>query len=946
MAYTFNPFTGTFDNAPSTLKGDSAYSTLCAISGDLVTQDYLHDGFLPLSGGTVTGNLSVEGNFEVGTNSTATIYAEGTLVGINTETPNEELTVVGSISATEVVYASGGNSNIWNESYSLIQSNSASWVSDSTIDSEVRALTSGWVGGNDAYTNLVANSAAYLSSVDLSFLSVSANWDSVYNTVNSNSATAWNYQGFDLKALSGTWQSTYTTVNTNSASWASGPTGVYLPLSGGTVTGNLSVAGNFDVGTNPIATLYAGQSAVGINTETPNEELTVVGDISATGVVYASGGNSNLWNNAYVVATAYSAASSTFLTSETDSQTLTFNESTKNLSISNGNTVSLSALLDDTGMDTGVRALTSNWQNTYTNYSTNSASYATNSTVNSVSSQLVLNTDFNSYKTNVASATATLLPTSVYQSASGVWQDATTVVQANSAQWAVDSTLDAGVRALTAGWVGGNDAYTNLISNSAAYLSAVDLSFLSVSASWNSVYNTVQSNSAANWNYQGSDIKALTGNWESTYTTFRDASSTFLTSETDSQTLSFNEGTKDLSISNGNTVSLSGITASGAYLPLSGGTVTGNLSVARNFDVGTNPIATLYAGQSAVGINTETPNEELTVVGDISATGVVYASGGNSNLWNNAYVIATAYSTASSTFLTSETDSQTLSFNEGTKDLSISNGNTVSLSAFGTGIDTGVRTLTSNWQSTYTTVLANSSSWVNGVSAEKVLARVYNADTVAMSKGDVVYTFGATGDVMSVKLAYNASDATSARTLGFVNETIATGGIGYVVIAGQIDKMSFPLPFQEGDALWLGSTPGSFTRVKPTAPEHGVYLGVVERANNGNGLAYVKVQNGYELDEIHDVLITSVSAGDVIRRNSSNNLWTNTKDGAKWDSVYTTVTAASSNWQSTYTDFSTNSATYVKTVATTTPGTSAITTIVAVSAMPVMQTPGTLYILM
>jgi len=37
MAYTLNPFTGNFDNTPSTLNGDSAYSTLCAISGDLVT---------------------------------------------------------------------------------------------------------------------------------------------------------------------------------------------------------------------------------------------------------------------------------------------------------------------------------------------------------------------------------------------------------------------------------------------------------------------------------------------------------------------------------------------------------------------------------------------------------------------------------------------------------------------------------------------------------------------------------------------------------------------------------------------------------------------------------------------------------------------------------------------------------------------------------------------
>ena len=321
-----------------------------------------------------------------------------------------------------------------------------------------------------------------------------------------------------------------------------------------------------------------------------------------------------------------------------------------------------------------------------------------------------------------------------------------------------------------------------------------------------------------------------------------------------------------------------------------------------------------------------------------AAEGCSDVSGLSAN-WESTY---TTFRDVSSTFLTSETDSQTLSFDETTKDLSISNGNTVSLSALldDTGIDTGVRSLTSNWESTYTTVSSNSaawstlytivqnnsSTWVNAISAQVMYARVYNADSVTMNKGDVVYTFGATGDTMSVKLASNTSEATSSKTLGFVNETIVTGGIGYVVIAGQIDKMNLPhQTFSEGDALWLGSTPGTFTRIKPTAPNHGVYLGVVERANGGNGLAYVKVQNGYELNEIHDVLISSVSAGDIIRRNNANNLWTNTNDGAKWDSVYTTVnsnsgagwgsniSSLSGNWQNTYTNYSDSSSSYIRT---------------------------------
>jgi hypothetical protein len=350
-------------------------------------------------------------------------------------------------------------------------------------------------------------------------------------------------------------------------------------------------------------------------------------------------------------------------------------------------------------------------------------------------------------------------------------------------------------------------------------------------------------------------------------------------SATDSQTLSFNESNKNLSISSGNTVSLSALVDS-------------------------------------TGVDTE-----------------VRALTSN---WESTY---TTFKNLSSTFLTSETDSQTLSFNESTKNLSISNGNTVSLSSLVdlSAVDIEVRALTGNWQSTYTTVQDNSANWQGtytivqtnsaawNAADEVLVAQVSNADSVTLNRGDVVYTFGATGDVMSVKLASNSAEATSSKTLGVINETIIPNGIGYVTVAGRIDKMSFPHPFADGDALWLGSTPGTFTRVKPYAPNHGVYLGVVERANNGNGIAYIKVQNGYELNEIHDVLITSVSANQILRRNNTNNLWVNTDDGDKWDSAYTTVQSNSaqwasnidtgvrsltSNWQSTYTTVQSNSATW------------------------------------
>lgn len=150
-------------------------------------------------------------------------------------------------------------------------------------------------------------------------------------------------------------------------------------------------------------------------------------------------------------------------------------------------------------------------------------------------------------------------------------------------------------------------------------------------------------------------------------------------------------------------------------------------------------------------------------------------------------------------------------------------------------------------------------------------AYVHNAEAVTINKGEAVYLYQATGNKASVKLAYNTSDATSAKTFGLAAEDIAAGGQGMVITVGQLQGVN-TAAFSEGDTLYLGATAGTYTNVKPYAPNHLVYIGVVEKAN-ANGEIYVRVQNGYELDEIHDVdlITTPPTNGDVLTYNGT--LW-------------------------------------------------------------------------
>lgn len=162
-------------------------------------------------------------------------------------------------------------------------------------------------------------------------------------------------------------------------------------------------------------------------------------------------------------------------------------------------------------------------------------------------------------------------------------------------------------------------------------------------------------------------------------------------------------------------------------------------------------------------------------------------------------------------------------------------------------------------------------NWVNNY--PPVVTYVRNAESTTLTTGTCVYLFGATGDHATVKRADHNSDATSAKTVGVVGANITASNNGPVVTRGYVDGINLSTGYTAGDILWLGEN-GAFTTTKPTAPDHLVFIGVVVRATS-NGIIYVATQNGYELDELHNVSLPSPNSGEFLGYNGS--LWVSRK---------------------------------------------------------------------
>jgi hypothetical protein len=159
--------------------------------------------------------------------------------------------------------------------------------------------------------------------------------------------------------------------------------------------------------------------------------------------------------------------------------------------------------------------------------------------------------------------------------------------------------------------------------------------------------------------------------------------------------------------------------------------------------------------------------------------------------------------------------------------------------------------------------------------AETITATVRNNTGSTLTAGQVVYISGALGNRPTVALSKADAESTSAGTYGMVSAPIANNADGTIVIAGYVANLDTS-GFTDGDKLYLSpTTAGAWTTTKPVAPYHMVYVGVVARAHPTQGVIQLRIQNGYELDELHNVAALTPSDNDLLAYESSTSLWKN-----------------------------------------------------------------------
>ena len=192
----------------------------------------------------------------------------------------------------------------------------------------------------------------------------------------------------------------------------------------------------------------------------------------------------------------------------------------------------------------------------------------------------------------------------------------------------------------------------------------------------------------------------------------------------------------------------------------------------------------------------------------------------------------------------------------------------------------GARTYTLPDESGYVTLTRN----LNGSNDN---TQIFARASEAVIAGDAVYISGATGSVKIISKAIANNDIFPGQTIGIALQDIAKNQSGYIVTEGDLENLSIDLGggngVSEGDPIYLSDfIPGKLLfgiSSKPQAPSHLVNMGVVTKmVGNAVTQIYVKVRNGYYIEELYNVAISDPQNNQLLKYNSASEVWNNTDD--------------------------------------------------------------------
>lgn len=182
------------------------------------------------------------------------------------------------------------------------------------------------------------------------------------------------------------------------------------------------------------------------------------------------------------------------------------------------------------------------------------------------------------------------------------------------------------------------------------------------------------------------------------------------------------------------------------------------------------------------------------------------------------------------------------------------------------------------WDAAYSTVALGLNASVELKIGNGLYKLCRNSTGSTIAKGSVVYVSGSHGGTqLMVALASNASEATSAETVGVAAESIANNASGFVQTFGYLEGLTTNgYAGAEGTPLYLDSTAGNMRSGLPTQPAHGVRIGfLVKKAGAGAGAIFVSIQNYQELDELSNVLSSSEADFDLLSYDLTAGVWRN-----------------------------------------------------------------------